>query len=164
MKKFWFSLPGWAQGVIAVAATASVVGIGIKTYLVVNAKLNPTNDKEEADAASQEVKDLAKKGMVVTLTQSQLQTLANQIETAFNGPTEDEQAVYKAFTNVKNNADVLALKSTFGTRKTGYYAALGVYWSYFNGTLSQTIQHYFDPSEIAALNSLLSKKGITYLF
>lgn len=159
MKKFWFSLPGWAQGVIAVAGTAVVVGGAAYAVIQLNKRANSENTRAEVNATESEVKKLENAGQKATLSKVQLESLSNQVDAAFNGATEDEQAIYRIFANVNNDVDVLNLRATYGSRTTGYWP-----WTSYTGTLSQQIAHYFDPTEIKALNDLLARKKITYRF
>lgn len=158
-KGFFSDVPPVVKGVIAIAGLAAIAIIGYSVYKKVNSVINPTDSKKEVDAAKAEVKALEAKGEKRTLSDVQLKTLANQIQTALNGMTEDEAAVYRAFTSVKTNIDVLNLIAAYGTRQTGYW-----YWSYFTGTLPSSIAHYFDVAEVKALNDMLAKKGIKYRF
>ena len=152
-------LPKWAQGIIAVAIVGGVAYLGYNVYKKISKLASPDSFDKEINDVSDDVKTLEKSGQKGTLNKSQLSGLANSIQTALNGITEDEAAVYRAFASVKTEIDVLNLIKAYGIRRVGYYI-----WSYFTGTLPATLTHLFDRKEIKALNDMLSKKGIKYTF
>ena len=152
-------LPKWAQGVIAVVIIGGIGVVGYTIYKKINTKLNPTDAKKEVDAITDEVKQLEAQGQKGELSKSQIAGLANSIQTALSGMTEDEATVYKAFETCKNYIDVLNLIKAYGERRVGYW-----YWSYFTGTLPSTITQLFSASEVKKINDILAKKKIKYTF
>lgn len=153
------TLPQWAKGVIAVAVVGGAAYIGYKIYKKISKIATPDDFDKEIKNISDDVKTLEKSGQKATLSNSQIAGLANSIQTALNGMTEDEAAVYRAFSSVKTDIDVLNLIKAYGVSRVGYYV-----WSYFTGTLPATLTHLFDKKEIKALNDILSRKGIKYTF
>lgn len=73
----------------------------------------------------------------------------------------DESLIYRAFLKLNNDVDMITLQKVFGVREipSGSYLI-----SDFKGSLNEVISNFLDSKEIAALNNLLAKKGITYRF
>jgi hypothetical protein len=155
-------LPSWSKGVISVAV---IGGIGFVAYTIYQ-KIKKDKDlkgaKTEIDATTQATADLTKAGQAPKLDSFKLAQIANQIHAALNGAGTDESAVYRAFAQVKNDLDVVNLTKAYGIRKlsTGTWNPA----SDFEGTLGQSLTEELNAKEMAALNTLLAKKGIKYRF
>jgi len=101
-------------------------------------------------------------GSAPTYPASQFYAWANRIENAFFDIGTDEEAVFQIIGSLRNNADFLKLKEAFGTREyTGGFLPGFVSPDL---TLDGWIQQELDGSDINELNSILSRKGITYRF
>ena len=131
----------------------------------------PTDEVEteqaEQETAIETVKDTIKDIQVknprlkATLTSQDYITIANNIYTALKGWTEDESLIYREFLKLNNDIDMVILKGVYGERIIPNDVWLN---PNFKGTLSQAINHFLDVKEVAALNMLLAKKGITNRF
>jgi hypothetical protein len=86
--------------------------------------------------------------------------LAKQIQDSLSGWTEDEQSVYMALKQLRNNNDFDKLIAAFGTREIDS-GSFDIFSSNFKGTLSQCLHKYFIASEIAECNTILKNNGIT---
>ena len=82
--------------------------------------------------------------------------LADAIEQACLGFGTDEQIIYQVFSKMNNDLDVAKLIVAYGTRRIEFTLEMG--------TLAQVLVSELDSSEIANVNNILSKKGITYRF
>ena len=155
-------LPPWGKGVVAVGIIAGIGVIGYAIYKKLQKDKALLGAKKEIDATEQAQKDLTKSGQKATLDTFKLAQIANQIHSALNGYGSDESAVYKAFTQVKNDLDVVNLTKAYGIRKLN-----SGNWNPapdFEGTLGQSLTEELSAKEIIALNNLLAKKGIKYRF
>lgn len=82
--------------------------------------------------------------------------LADKLESAMYGYTDDEQAVYSVFTKLANKSDLLQLIKTFGERRMTFYIG--------GSNLNQWINNRLDVGEIAKINDILSRNNIDYQF
>jgi hypothetical protein len=155
-------LPPWGKGVIAVGILAGVGFVDYAVYKRLKKDKELAGAKKELDSVAQATADLTKAGQKPTLDSFKLAQIANQIHSALNGYGTDENGVYRAFTNVKTDLDVVNLTKAYGIRKLS-----SGNWNPapdFEGTLGQSLTEELDPKEMAALNNLIAKKGIKYRF
>jgi hypothetical protein len=97
-----------------------------------------------------------------TYPDSQFYAWANRLENAMFDIGTDEDAIVSIISSLRNNADFLKLKQAFGTREyTGGFLPGFVSPDL---TLDGWIQQELDGSDINELNTILSRKGITYRF
>ncbi len=93
---------------------------------------------------------------------SQFYAWANRLEQAMFDVGTDEDAIFDIFGSLRNNSDFLKLKQAFGIRNyTGGFVP-----GFLSDDLSLDgwIAQELDGSEINEINSILSRKGITYRF
>lgn len=155
-------LPKWAQGVISVGILAGVGIVAYSVYKKLQKDKGLKGAKQELDSVAQATQDLTKAGQKPSLDSFKLAQIANQIHSALNGYGSDENGVYRAFAQVKNDLDVVNLTKAYGIRKLS-----SGNWNPapdFEGTLGQSLTEELDTKEVAALNTLLAKKGIKYRF
>lgn len=155
-------LPKWAQGLIAIGIVGGIGIIGYNIYKTIQKSKSEKDQKKELENANETVNNLIKSGQKPSLDSFKLAQLANQIHSALNGYGTDENAVYRAFLQVKNDLDVVNLTKAYGIRKLS-----SGNWNPtkdFEGTLGQSLTEELDPKEMAALNMILAKKGIKYRF
>ena len=86
----------------------------------------------------------------VTLSQVQLNTLADKIYKAVKGPGTDEKSVYDAMRTLQTKDDVLALIKTFSVRDSM--------------TLREWLYDDLNNSEIQKINDILVSKDISFSF
>lgn len=162
---FFKELPPWAKGVSAVAgifAVYSIVKWGSK-------KLKKDDQKTVINAASNQVKNLAKQGIKISYPLAQYEVFAEALRDAFDGWGTTESTIYSVFEKMNNDADIYQLIETYGTR--GYYGTLENFFGGLFGdkdvhrTLPAAISSELDGVEMAILNNILSKKkNITFRF
>lgn len=86
----------------------------------------------------------------VTLSQVQLNTLADKIYKAVKGSGTDETSIYDAMRTLQSKDDVLALIKTFGVRDSM--------------TLREWLYDDLNNSEISKINDIFLSKGISFSF
>lgn len=161
-KQSFTGLPPWAKGVIAVAI---IGGIGFLIYKVVKVpgKIKEgSGNRQEDKAVNKDLDNLITSGKGPTLSKTQITQYANQLQSAMDGYGTDNAKILNIFNNVKNDADVLAIISAYGTRKLSSGT-----WNpepNFEGTLGGALVNEQSNTEISKLNTLLSKKGIKHRF
>jgi hypothetical protein len=140
-------------------AGAALVGY---TFYRVYRKRNPT----DASALTQDEKDAKAKGQNLSYTLSSYQGAADTIFNAwfqrFN-PLHpvDETIVLSVINKMKNDLDVIQLIRAFGKRRSpvNFLSLLTP-----NVTLPEWINIGLTEPQIAAINTVMSKKGISYKF
>ncbi len=154
---------GWGaseiKGLLIVAGV--LAGIGITGFLVYKGVKNynaKRDSKAQVNAAEDDLAGLIKNGVKPTLSNSQLQLISNNLFTAMNGYGTNEDAVIHEFAKINNEADMLALIKTYGTKtlSSGSYNPA----PNFTGSLTAALAEELSDTYIAALNGLLSRKGI----
>lgn len=155
-------IPVWAKATLVIGAGLT----GIAIFYVVkrninNIKLN-LDAKKEVNATTETLANLTKAGQKPTLDALKLSTMANQLFSYANGYGTDVQGIYKVFSAVNNDVDVVNLIKAYGVKEisTGAFNPA----PNLKGTLSQMLADELSPPEIKALNDLLSRKGIKYRF
>lgn len=178
--EIWNGLPTWAKGVVAVGGLAAVY-FGVRGFL----------NKVKADAAMKdqlltqqnqenELQNQIENGIRPSYSQSQYMQWADEIQNQFDGCDVSPRLPVdpRTFGNqnwsgsgakmatiilqLKNNADFLALSTSWGASRT--YDQCGWGMGDFSGNLSQAVTDELAQDEINALNSYLLSKGITYKF
>ena len=111
---------------------------------------------QELDAA---IKREEENGNKLSFSWAQFRQFAGMIEAATNGVGTDTQVIMQVFSQLKNNADVLALIKVYGRRQNTYFGIpMGRY------TLNQLLINELSNGERADLNALLQNKKITIKF
>ena len=113
----WSGLPTWAKGTIAVGGLVVIYFAGRGIWKRILFQIDKQKDLKVQYDAKKEEQQLASKGIKRTLTESQLQSMSQKLVQAFDGCGTTEESVYTVMKQLKNQADVLALISTYGIRK-----------------------------------------------
>lgn len=148
-------IPWQADVVIGVVA----LGAGLGSFFLIRHAIKKSKEARDAKKAAEananlintEAEQWQAAGQTLTMPLLQYNALADQIETAVNGPfydPTDEDSIYSALSKLGNNRDFLQLVSAYGARD-GY-------------TLQSAIQGDMDPEERQKCNQILQSKGITY--
>jgi hypothetical protein len=152
-------LPGWAKGVIAVGVVA---GVGYVIYTLVkgakNVKENKT-ERQEDRAWNDELKKYTDKNKP-TLSDATILSLANKIHAAMDGYGTDEEAIIKAFRQLKNSADFASLQAAYGIQEisSGTWNPEANFKGNLTASLSTELSDYW----ISKINTILKAKGIKY--
>ena len=162
MNKGWESLPPYAKGVIAIAGTLLAAGGIYIAYNAIKTYLANKASNAEVTALTSTLSTLAGKGIYPSLSQQQADSLANELEAAFQGYGTDYATVKRDFQQLANDADMVILLKTFGIRKIGS----GAYnpTPDFTGTLSAVMVDELSSSQMDEINTILSQAGITQKF
>ena len=154
------NLPPWAKGTIAVVITAGVIGGTYFAIKKIRMSIEDRKRRDENKAVKDKLAELNKNPSTKQkLSDISIKSMANIIETSFNGMGTDYWAVSTQIDRLKNDADFLALKEAFGTRaiNSGVYLVPD-----FKGNLSEAIHDEMSADEILDLNKLIAGKGIKY--
>lgn len=154
------NLPPWAKGTMAVVITLGVIGGSYLTIKKIRTSIEDRKRRDENKAVTDKLDELNKNPSTKQkISDISIKSMANIIETSFNGIGTDYWAVSTQIDRLKNDADFLALKEAFGTRTINS----GVYFvPDFKGNLSETIHNEMSADEVLDLNKLIAGKGIKY--
>jgi hypothetical protein len=148
--KAWGFVPEPIRGVVYLAAAAGLVYGAYRLY-------NKITAPDPVKGAKNDMSELAKKGILPTLSDSQIQGLVSRITAAAAGQNfagTDEKAIYSAFALLKNDADFNKLVIAFGEQRKSFSFAVADLYGFVSSEL--------DDSEITYLNKLLTTKGLSY--
>lgn len=154
------NLPTWAKGTIAVTITVGVVGGAYFTFKKIKTSIEDRKRRDENKAVQDELSRLNNNSATKQkLSDISIKSMANIIETSFDGMGTDYWAISTQIDRLKNDADFLALRNAFGTRtiNSGIYLVPD-----FKGNLSEVIHNEMSSDEVLDLNKLIAKKGIKY--
>lgn len=161
-EKTFQGLPGWAKGIIAVTVVA---GAAYGIYLL-NRKLKSiaaTRDaKKEVDSINADMNEAIKSGKKLTLSQSEIAGIANNLHTAMDGYGSNFDMIIKNMVRINNQVDFLAVVKSYGVRKIS--SGKGNPAPDFEGTLGQAFADELNAKELSAINLALAKKGIKHRF
>ncbi len=157
-------LPTWAKGVVAVGGTAFVAIAGFTIYNNIKKGINRKRLNQLATDAGKDLQTLAQKGIRPTITQTQAQTFAATLVSAFDDCGTDEAAAYRVMGMLKNDADILLLIKVYGLREFKGCFSGSHYFGSEELSLPGAITYEMSNGEISKLNSILQKAGITYKF
>ena len=158
---YYKDLPSWAKGIVVIGGIA----IAYFTSKQLIARIKKNVEKKDAqtsvDDAKAELNDLVKNGVKPTINKSQADAYAEKIVKQFQGADlilGSYAVADSIFKQLKNNADFLLLKASFGIRT--YPDAF--FGNVKNVTLESAIQDELTQMRINDLNKTLAKQGITY--
>lgn len=171
-------LPNWAKGVIAVGGLAIVYFTGRSLWKKIKSNQDLKKARETLAKQTQELKQQLNLGVKPSFADSQYKAWADKIKNQYDGIDWKQNLVDKdvpligmwsgsgkvtkdIISSLKNNVDFLKLNEAYGVRT---YDEAGPFTGSFTGNLTQAVNDELDRGEIMALNSILSKKGITYQF
>jgi hypothetical protein len=158
---FYKELPQWAKGVVVVGGIAIIYFTAKQTIARIRKQAEKKDAQTSVDDAKAELNELVKSGTRPTITKSQADAYAEKIVKQFKGADlflGSFALVDNIFKSLKNNADFLLLKASFGV-KTYDDAFIG---KVKNVTLESAIQDELTQMRINDLNKTLAKQGITY--
>lgn len=149
---FFKKLPIWGQ--IAVLLIAVFI-----VYKLFKKVTTPAPPPPSPQPAGDDLQKLEKRGIQQSFPNSQYSVFSEKLQVAFNYLNTDEDAIYSVFNSLKNEADLLKLIQTFGTREIEVLPFITQ-----DETLTEAIQSQMDADEIAKVNGILAKKGINFNF
>lgn len=174
-------LPQWAKGVVVVGGLAVTFIVGNTIYKRIKAFSDSADAQNKLRQLEDDLNNKLKQGQQPSFSSTQYNNFADSIQSAFQGcdystpivpvPTtwilnigwsNSGASLFNILYQFNNDVDFLALQKAFGTRNItkGWYCG----GDYTNVTLSQSVNNQLNTQEIAAINKLLTQKGITYRF
>ena len=156
------NLPLWSKGVIGVLIAGGSAFALFKLYQYFGKLKEQQGQQAELDTTKEEIKTLTASGKKSTLTKPQIDQIANKLQTAFAGYGTDYNAIVNALVQVKNDIDLLSVRSAYGIRKisSGSYNIA----KDFEGTLDQAMIEELSSTDIQKINLILARKGIMNRF
>lgn len=116
--------------------------------------------KERQIEQKAELQVYEEQGIMPSYTQKTYQDAAALLFKAMAGPGTDEETLYKIFTRMKNDRDIMELERAFGLRKSPWSAS-----PFTSPTdLKDWIQSDLSSEDLQQLNAQLSRQGITKRF
>jgi hypothetical protein len=155
-------MPPWAVGVLVVAGIG-VVGIsGFLIYKKIKNMKAEKDSKKEVGDVDDDLKALQKSGKKLSLTGSEIASIANNLFTAMDGYGTNYDMILKNLVRVNNQVDLLAVIKSYGVRELSS-GRLNPEPN-FKGTLGQAFAEELSSTQLSAINLMLAKKGIAHRF
>lgn len=148
------------RGLKIVMLVGGAIGL-VVLYKALSGFISNQNGRQEVQGASDELDRLNQNPATrQKLSGYQAEQLSNAIFTAMDGYTTNEDAIYVAFRQMKNNADFLAVSKAFGIREvsSGQWNPA----SNMKGTLTQCLQDELDSDERKKVNEILKARNIRF--
>ena len=156
------NLPMWSKGVIGVLIAGGGAFALFKIYQYFGKLKEQQGQQAELDTTKDQIKTLTATGKKATLTKPQIDQIANKLQTAFNGYGTDYDAIVNILVQIKNDIDLLSVRSAYGIRKIS--SGTFNFATNFEGTLDQTMIEELNSSDIQKINLILASKGIMNRF
>ena len=153
-------LPTWAKGVVATLGIGTIIVSGFLIYKGVKVAL--TKSSPSSQQAQDDLKVLSNQGVRPSYPDTQFSSWAEQLHEALKFTFTDEDAVYRVFGFMKNDADVIKLIQAYGLRPE--IGTTFVSWFDTDMTLPQQIGSAMTTDEIAEINKILASKRIKFRF
>lgn len=83
-------------------------------------------------------------------------SLADRLESAMYGFTDDEEAIYAVFSKLRNQSDLYQLITAFGSRRP--------IWHIGTADLATWLNTRLDTPEIQKINEILARNNISFQF
>ena len=158
---YYKELPAWAKGVVVVGGLAVTYIFVSQIISRIKKQASDKLNQQGVESAKDDLAELKRRGMKGTLTKGQTDAMVDAILNQYKGAdllVQSYDVTAREFNKLKNDIDFLNLKTSWGVRT--YPDAL--WGSVSNVTLEAAIQNELFNSSIDKLNTILSKKGITY--
>jgi hypothetical protein len=152
-------IPSWAKGLLAVAGVIAVGAAAYGIYSWNKNRIANAGANAETGAAGDELKALSAKGVKITRPQSQIDAVANSFFVAMDGYGTNRDAIYEAAAQIRNQADMVAIKKSYGIRELSSGAFNPE--PNFKGSLSEALTFKLNKNQKYALNLMLAKKGVS---
>lgn len=147
----------WDSKGIKIIATIVTIYFLIEILAKVFGKSQSDKDKEEAGKNTREENKALYAKVPPSYSDSYYRDSANALDSALiKGGTEDENAIYEVFKEVKNISDIRKLIAFFGNRRSVYHPT--------KVNLPQAISELLSTGEKAKLNKIIASKRIDYRF
>ena len=136
---------------------ALLIGGGVAVYFLVKkfskSREQVIGETSTGDIVSEILQDSQNSAQIAqsaTITQLTAKAIAQKIQNAWGWINDDEDAVYKAFAQVNNLADLMLVVQMYG--------------QYKGEDLAEALQSRLSTKELQKVNLILQSKGINYQF
>jgi hypothetical protein len=149
-----------ARGIIVVSGVILGGLIIYKIFKNISNVRDRVAARDEAQSVSDELQQQNQNAATKqTLSQSEVDAIANSMYFAMDGYGTYEDTIYSQFKKLKNNADFLAVQKSYGIRTvhSKVYFVNDV-----TSTLIPALQSELSQGWVDYINELLQTKGITY--
>lgn len=160
--EYYQGLTPGGRTIIVLLASGVAIFIGFKIYSGLKNAKAMANSNALASSAENDLKFAINQGIRPNYQNSQYEAWASALQSAFDGCGTDTGTVFSIFEQLQNQADLLKLISTYGTRK--YNRCIGWLTGSNSYSLSQAITSELSQNNIDTLNNILDKKNINYKF
>jgi hypothetical protein len=148
------------RGLKIVMLVGGAIGL-VVLYKALSGFVSNQNGRQEVQGASNELDRLNQSPATrQKMSPYQAEQTSNAMFTAMDGYGTNEDAIYVAFRQMKNNADFLAVSKAFGIRTIS-----SGQWNVVNnmkGTLTQCLQDELDSDERKKVNEILKARNIRF--
>ncbi len=149
-----------ARGLKIVMLVGGAIGLYV-LYKALSGFVSNQGGRQEVQGALDELDNLNNNPSTAQkLSKYQAKQLANAIFTSMDGYQTNEEAIYTAFRQLKNNADFLAVSSAYGIREVS-----SGQWNpseNMKGTMTQCLQDELDATETKKVNEILKNRKIRF--
>lgn len=136
---------------------ALLVGGGVAVYFLVK-KFSKSREQIIGETSSgdivseilQDSQNSAQIAQAATISQLTAKSIAQKIQNAWGFLNDDEDAIYKAFAQINNLADLMLVIQMYG--------------QYKHEDLAEALQSRLNEKELQKVNLILQSKGINYQF
>lgn len=159
-------------GTVKVIVVAGLALLGYSIYRGIKRRQEEQDLLKAAQAANNELAQLANQGITPSYNDSQFEAFSVAIDGAVAGCGTDEEAVFNVFRAMRNEADIRKLISVFGVRyftpcvysdPVSYSIWLANHQAY-PGDLASFLATDLSSSDIREINEILRGNGIGYQF
>ena len=148
------------RGLKIVMLVGGAIGL-VVLYKALSGFVSNQSGRQEVQSASDELDRLNQSPATrQKMNGYQANQTANAIFTAMDGWGTNEDAIYVAFRQMKNNADFLAVTKAFGTREVS--SGQGNFVNDMKGTMTQCLQDELDSNERKKVNEILKARNIRF--
>lgn len=136
---------------------ALLIGGGVAVYFLVK-KFSKSREQIIGETSSgdivseilQDSQNSAQIAQAATISQLTAKSIAQKIQNAWGFLNDDEDAIYKAFAQINNLADLMLVIQMYG--------------QYKREDLAEALQSRLNDKELQKVNLILQSKGINYQF
>lgn len=142
------------------AIAIGTVGVGFAIYKIIEKSKETAGAKKDVSSVKSDLNKMLSSGQRLSNTEGSYGNLASQIYQACLGYATDEDAIYRAFKQIKKNVDMAKLIEVFGRRTmpcdwTRPFDNCGTF------NLIELLTSELSDSEIKEVNKILAQNGVT---
>lgn len=171
-EKYYEDQPKVTKGIINVIVVGGVAFAAWQIWKAAKKRKEIEAAMAAAQLATNELKELAKRGIYPSYYTSQYELWANQLQEAMAGCGTDEDLILEVMGNMRNDADVLKLIAVFGVRyyrpcagsQPISYALYLMDSQSFGGGIGEWFGYDLSAGDIADINEVLKDNGVGYRF